>query len=122
MKVLNNIIAEKSLPFKNNVNVIKNINHNVNVEELTLPEILNLLQSKWDSVSDKEMGVAKTIIDIIGDSEANIKFHIKMVKKVQPERLIECAMIAKDAKRNNFVRNSVPKYYVGILKKKGLLK
>ncbi|MBU4431327.1 hypothetical protein KKB16_04460, partial [Patescibacteria group bacterium] len=103
-----------------NVNVVNENNYlsNVNNEvENALNNLMNLL----DEQKNKPKVVAEEIMKKLGDDESNLNFHIKMAKNYKAEVLFECLSLALNAKRMRMIRTSLPKYYVGILKRKGFL-
>ena len=70
---------------------------------------------------NKPKVIAEQIRKQLGDEPKNLNFHLKMAKNYKAEILFECLSIALDAQRNKMINTSLPKYYVGILRRKGLL-
>lgn len=103
----------------NNVN--NNSNNNVNNVDSNKKELLDKLLALLGDEIDRPKAIAQIILEKLGDNPRNLNFHIKMVKKHKQEFLFECLSIALDASRNasrqDPIRN-LPKYYVGVLKRR----
>ena len=119
MKKVSEIINNKKLNV-NNVNV-ENGNKYINNVNNEVEKAFNNLMTLLDKQKNKPMAIAQEIREKLGDDEKNLNFHIKMAKRCDSKILFECLSIALDAQRNNKVKTSLPKYYVGILKHKKLL-
>jgi len=97
-------------------NVDKYINTNVNNvtsnEEKQLVELLN-------EVKHKPEALAQIIAEKLSDTK-NLNFHIKTAKLNNSQILFEALALVLEAKQNGMVRTTPARYYVGILKRKGV--
>ena len=103
----------------NNVNVgnvDKDINTNVNnVTSNEEKQISDLIYE----YKDKPEAIAKYIAEKLSDTQ-NLNFHLKTVRLNNPQILLEALAIVLTAQREGKVRSTPAKYYVGILRIKGV--
>lgn len=98
----------------NNVDkeILNNVS-NVNTSKVGIKELL-------EELVDKPEALAKEIAENLGDTK-NLNFHLRVVKTNNPAILFEAVAIALDAVRDGRVlRSNIARYYVGILKRKGI--
>lgn len=122
MKKVSEIINNKKKLKKDNVNNVNVSNDNkyLNNVNSKVEKALNNLMNLLDEQTNKPKAIAEEIRRKLGDDKNNLNFHIKMAKNYKAGVLFECLSIALDAQRNRVIRKSLPEYYVGILKRKGL--
>ncbi len=123
MKKVSEIINNKKQFKRDNVNNVNvgNDNKYLNNVNNEVEKALNNLMNLLDKQTNKPKAIAVEIGKKLGDDKNNLNFHIKMAKNYKAEILFECLSIALDAHRNKIINTSLPKYYVGILRRKGLL-
>lgn len=120
MNPISEAVEKRRFSLKNNVNDEKNINNNVNVIELSSHDLLQRLRVEWATQQDQPRAIAEMITKILGDNTDSLRFHITVAKNCPPEKLIECAKIAVTDHGAGLVKTTPAKYYVGILKRKGI--
>lgn len=116
------VLKEKKDILENNVkryinnnvnNVNKDISNNVNADkDILLEELLRLY-------NDKPNAIALTIAEKLGDKK-NLNFYIKLVKANNPHKLFEILSITLEAYSLGQINSTRAKYFVGVLKRKGV--
>lgn len=122
MQKISQIIKNKKIA-KDNVNNVNvgNENKYINNVNKKIKKAFNKLMNLLDEKENKPKFIAELIQQRLGDDPKNLKFHLKMAQNIKEEFLFECLSIALDAHRNRVIKKTLPRYYVGILKRKGLL-
>lgn len=105
-----------------NVNVdINNLNY-VNVENVNVDDIYDLLFRKLKSLGvDEDTVHAEEICKKLHDNNANLHFYLKVIRTIGFQKAYEICASVVEAHSRGMIRTTMPQYFIGVLKRKGIL-
>ena|ERR1035437_9732366 len=121
MNKAGNILKEnhKSLLNGHNVNNgnITISNNVTNVNELTLEELTKLLEERFIDENSKRQWLATYLAEHLSDIK-NLNYFKSIAKRYSGTLLLECLSLTKEAHKDNLIKTTPARYFVGILKRK----
>lgn len=120
MNKLGNILKENhNALLRHNVNNgnITISNNVTNVSELTLEELIKLFEEKFSDENSRRQWLATYLAENLANTK-DLNYFKFIVKQYSGTLLLECLSLTNEARKDNLIKTTPARYFVGVLKRK----